>query len=119
MAQNGRVQLPRAFLLVILFGGELLTVLRNASLAIAAERLVARPCALATTVPFWCPCIDGAIPQLRKSRQQRSASLPFLSRFVGFRVQLPGPATRSSGVGASLWVFAFGLVATFLFSHDL
>jgi hypothetical protein len=118
MAQNGRVQLPRAFLLVILFGGELLTVLRNASLAIAAARLVARPCALATAVPLWCPCIDGAIPQLRKSRQQ-SASLPFLSRFVGFRVPIPGPATRSSGVGASLWVFAFGLVATFLFSHDL
>jgi len=35
MAQNGRVQLPRPFLLVILFGGELLIVLRNASLASA------------------------------------------------------------------------------------
>jgi len=81
MAQNGRVQLPRAFLVVILFGGELLTVLRNESLAIPAARLVARPCAMATAVPFWCPCIDGAIPQLRKSRQQ-SASLPF---FISLR----------------------------------
>ena len=115
MAQNGRVQLPRAFLVVILFGGELLTVLRSASLARAPVRLVARPCTLATAVPFWCPCIDSAIPKLRKSRQQ-SASLPFLTRFVGFRMPIPGLTTRSSGVGALLWVFAFGLAATYLVS---
>jgi len=39
IAQNGRVQLPRPFLVVILFGGELLTVLRNASLARADQSI--------------------------------------------------------------------------------
>ena len=39
---------------------------------------------------------------------------------AGFRVLIPGPATRSSGVGVSLWAFSFGvLAAIFLVSDDL
>jgi hypothetical protein len=40
----------------------------------------------------------------------------FLSDSV---VPIPGPATRSLGVGASLWAFSCGVTGTCLVSHDL
>jgi len=37
---------------------------------------------------------------------------------VGFRVPLPGPATRSSGVGALHWALSVVVAGTFLGSHE-